>query len=88
MTKQATELEKVTNGAGLNEYAQLRILLWGDKKLGVRGLKGRLERLEKVLIVLLGFNGLIAVAFVGHIGLSFSGEGGLIGALLRGLFGS
>jgi hypothetical protein len=87
MTKQATELEKVTNGAGLNEYAQLRILLWGDKKLGVRGLKGRLERLEKLLIVIVGFNSILALAFVGHIGLSFTGQGGLIGAILKGLFG-
>jgi hypothetical protein len=85
--KKKTE-EQIVNSNGFTESQQLRILIWGDKKLGVRGLKGRLERLEKMLIIVVGFNSLIAVAFVGHIGLSFTGEGGLIGALLRGLFGS
>jgi hypothetical protein len=84
--KKPTE-EQIVNSNGFTEGQQLRILVWGDKKLGVRGLKGRLERLEKILILVVGFNGLIAVAFVGHIGLSFTGEGGLVGALLKGLFG-
>jgi len=39
------------NTEKVDPLKRIEILLWGDKKLGVRGLKGRMERLEKLIVI-------------------------------------
>jgi hypothetical protein len=84
--KKQTE-EQIVNSNGFTESQQLRILIWGDKKLGVRGLKGRTERVEKLVIATMAMNIVSLLAFAAHVGLQFNGQGGLLGAILRGLLG-
>lgn len=72
---------------GLTEADKVRLMLWGDPKLGVKGLKGRLERVDKLLWSLIVFDALVFLVMAGHIGLAVDPQGGIVGAIIRGLFG-
>ena len=79
--------EQILESNGLTDAEKMRLLIWGDPKLGVRGVKGRLDRHEKLLWTMVVFQGIVSLALVGHVGLSADPNGGLIGALLKALFG-
>jgi hypothetical protein len=72
---------------GLTDQEKMQLVIWGDPKLGVRGILGRMDRVDKLLLIGIGINVLFLLVLVGHLGLAVDPQGGLIGALLRGLFG-
>jgi hypothetical protein len=72
---------------GLTDQEKMQLVIWGDPKMGVRGILGRMDRVERLLVIGIGFNSLALLVLVGHLGLEADPQGGLIGALLRALFG-
>jgi hypothetical protein len=74
-------------GNGLTDTEKMQLVVWGDPKMGVRGILGRMDRVERLLIVGIGTNVLMVIVLVGHLGLEADPQGGLVGAFLRGLFG-
>ena len=63
---------------------RIEVLLWGDKKLGVVGIKGRMDKLQHMFYVLLGISILTAFALLEHITSLHSGaDAGIISKLLR-----
>lgn len=60
-------------------------LLWGDKRLGLRGLKCRVERNEKVLLINTAL--LVILLLINAADLQLSNGGGIIPLLLKGLLG-
>ncbi len=60
-------------------------LLWGDKKLGIRGLQCRVTRCEKIVLI---NTALITVLLLINIAdLQLTNGGGLIELLIKGLLG-
>jgi len=65
---------------------RIEVLLWGDKKLGIVGIKGRVDKLQRILYVLLGISVLTAIALLDHLtSLHSSADAGIIGKLLQGM---
>ena len=65
---------------------RLEVLLWGDKKLGVVGIKGRMDKLDRMAKALLILSILTAVGLLDHLTNSGSNSSaGIVGRLLQGL---
>jgi len=65
---------------------RIEVLLWGDKKLGVKGIKGRMDKLEYLLYILLGISVLTAIALLDHLTSLHNGvNAGIVSKLLQGL---
>lgn len=56
--------EEVLHGNGLTDMERIKLMIWGNSKLGVRGLKGRLERVERMAYVTLFFEFLLIVLII------------------------
>lgn len=46
---------------------RLELMIWGDSKLGIVGIKGRMEKMEKFLKVLLGLSIVTALTLIDHL---------------------
>lgn len=88
---------KTNNGGGdhqrvndahpsLSFEERIEVLLWGDKKLGVVGIKGRVDKLQRMLYVLLGISVLTAIALLDHLTSLHSGaDAGIVSKLLQSM---
>lgn len=79
--------ERVDNAhPSLSFEGRIEVLLWGDKKLGVKGIKGRMDKLEHLIYILLGVSVLTATALLDHLTSMHNGtNAGIVSKLLQGL---
>lgn len=79
--------ERVDNAhPSLSFEERIEVLLWGDKKLGVKGIKGRMDKLERMMYVLLAISILTVIALLDHLtGLHNDASAGIVSKLLQNL---
>lgn len=86
MGRKPDALQKLNADGGYNATQRIELLLWGDKKLGICGLKGRMDRVERVGLVMLMLLIVILLVTVADLNL-VNGGGGLLPLLIKGLLG-
>lgn len=85
MGKKPDDLQKLNENGEINAVKRIELLLWGDEKLGIRGMKGRLDRVEKVGSIALLL--LIIILLVTVADLQLTDSSGLLPLLVKGLLG-
>ena len=46
---------------------RIELLIWGDKKLGVKGIKGRIDKLERLILLVLVLSFITSLALLEHL---------------------
>lgn len=69
----------------ISPIKRIELLLWGDEELGIRGLKGRVERGEHVMFVILAVVVFLLIITVADV--QATGGTGLLELLVKGLIG-
>ncbi len=69
----------------VNTIRRIEKLLWGDKKLGLRGLQCRVTRCERLILINTGL--VVVLLLINIADLQLNNGGGLIELLLKGLLG-
>lgn len=86
--KQRVGVEDLLHSKGLTDFEKIRLMIWGSDEMGIQGLKGKVDANQKTIRRLLAANGIILALIIAHMGLEFSGSGGLLGALVQLLLGA
>lgn len=79
------DLQKLNENGEIGALQRIELLLWGDKELGIIGLKGRTDRIEHVGLV--GMLLLIIILLVTVADLQMTDDTGLLPLLIKGLLG-
>ena len=85
MTKNKDARKTLDEHDHISPIRRIELLLWGDKELGIRGLKDRDDRGEKVMFAILAVVVFLLIITVADV--QATGGKGLLELLVKGLIG-